>query len=263
MQDQYTGDIGDFGKYGLLRSLTSPQTGTPPRLGIVWYLTPGENHSPDGQHTAYLQLEERNRNRFTACDEELYLTLRDLVDTGNRSVNAVQESGILPEETLYHGETLALQNPERSREKTVREAQREKRESWNQAALEKTKDCGLIFLDPDNGLETASAGPNTARGAKYAFHTELESYLSRGQSLMIHHHLSRRSKSLQQVHRKQREIYEKLGRRAFIMRYHRGSHRGTPRAFIMIPQDRHRREFLERTRQMLTGPWGRHFTMIG
>ena len=259
MQDRYTGDIGDFGKYGLLRSLTSPETGNPPRLGIVWYLTPDENQSPDGQHTGYLHLEERKRQSFTVCDEELYLALQELVNTGNRSVNAVQESGILPEETLYHSETLALQNPERNRGKTVRDAQREKRESWNQTALEKTKDCGLVFLDPDNGLETANAGPNTARGAKYAFHTELESYLSRGQSLMIYHHLNRKSKSLQQVHRKQREIYEKLGRRAFIMRYHRGS----PRAFILIPQEKHRREILARTRQMLTGPWGRHFTMIG
>ena len=266
MQDRYTGDIGDFGKYGLLRSLTSPETGDPPRLGIVWYLTPGENQSPDGQHTGYLHLEERKRQHFTACDEELYLALQGLVDTGNRSVNAVQESGILPEETLYHSETLALNNPKRNRGKTVREAQREKREkreSWNQAALEKTKGCDIVFLDPDNGLETASAGPNTPLGAKYAFHTELESYLNRGQSLVIHHHLSRRSKSLQQVHRKQRGIYEKLGRRAFIMRYHRGSHRGSPRAFILIPQDGHRREILERTRQMLNGPWGRHFTMIG
>ena len=117
MQDRYTGDIGDFGKYGLLRSLTSPETGSPPRLGIVWYLTPDENQSPDGQHTGYLHLEERKRQHFTACDEELYLALQGLVDTGNRSVNAVQESGILPSETLYHSETLALNNPKRSRER--------------------------------------------------------------------------------------------------------------------------------------------------
>ena len=78
MQDQYTGDIGDFGKYGLLRSLTSPETGNPLRLGVVWYLTQGENHSPDGQQTGYLHLEERRRERFTACDEELYLALREL-----------------------------------------------------------------------------------------------------------------------------------------------------------------------------------------
>ena len=259
MQDQYTGDIGDFGKYGLLRSLTSPETGNPPRLGVVWYLTPGENHSPDGQHTGYLHLEERNRNRFTACDEELYLALRELINTGNRSVNAVQESGILPRETVYHGETLTLKKPERNRGKTTRQAQRERRESWNQAALETTKDCDVVFLDPDNGLETASTGPHTAKGVKYAFHAELEPYLSRGQSLVIYHHLNRRSKSLQQVHRRQREIYEKMGRRAFAMRYHRGS----PRAFILIPQDRHRREFMERTRRMLTGPWSQHFTMIG
>ena len=39
MQNRYTGDIGDFGKYGLLRALCSP-VGEIQRLqlGVVWYL---------------------------------------------------------------------------------------------------------------------------------------------------------------------------------------------------------------------------------
>ena len=76
---------------------------------------------------------------------------------------------------------------------------------------------------------------------------------------MVHHRLNRGSKSVHQVHGKQREIYERLGRRAFAMRYHRGS----PQAFILIPQGRGRREFMERVRRMLAGPWSRHFSMMG
>ena len=38
MQDRYVGDIGDFGKYGLLRALC----GRDLYLGVVWYLIPDE-----------------------------------------------------------------------------------------------------------------------------------------------------------------------------------------------------------------------------
>ena len=37
MQDRYFGDVGDFGKYGLLRALSGTYPGAAPlRLGIVW-----------------------------------------------------------------------------------------------------------------------------------------------------------------------------------------------------------------------------------
>ena len=54
MQDRYTGDIGDFGKLGLLRQLTS--TGL--SIGVNWYRTPDETHNSDGLHIDYLQKEE-------------------------------------------------------------------------------------------------------------------------------------------------------------------------------------------------------------
>ncbi len=44
MQDRYTADIGDFGKYGLLRALCSPvDDGSNAWLGLVWYLVPDES----------------------------------------------------------------------------------------------------------------------------------------------------------------------------------------------------------------------------
>ncbi|MGN1144419.1 MAG: hypothetical protein ACI4SU_07600 [Anaerovoracaceae bacterium] len=46
MQNRYTGDIGDFGKLGLLRQLS----GAGFSIGVNWYLTPDESHNGDGRH---------------------------------------------------------------------------------------------------------------------------------------------------------------------------------------------------------------------
>ena len=71
MQNRYTGDIGDFGKLGLLRVLQSAGLS----IGLNWYLTPDETHNGDGRHVSYLGLQE-----FRACDEGLWLALRAIVE---------------------------------------------------------------------------------------------------------------------------------------------------------------------------------------
>ena len=49
MQNRYAGDVGDFGKLGLLRGLTSSQLD----IGVNWYLTPDESHNANGKHIGY------------------------------------------------------------------------------------------------------------------------------------------------------------------------------------------------------------------
>ena len=44
VQDRYVGDVGDFGKYGLLRALCGGDL----TLGVVWYLYPDEEANNDG-----------------------------------------------------------------------------------------------------------------------------------------------------------------------------------------------------------------------
>lgn len=58
MQNRFAGDIGDYGKYGLLRALAK----LPLRLGVIWYLTPDGDSG--GNRTGYLQMPER----FRSCD---------------------------------------------------------------------------------------------------------------------------------------------------------------------------------------------------
>ena len=79
MQNRYTGDIGDFGKLGLLRQLS--QTGL--SIGVNWYLTPDETHNGDGRHIGYLK-----NDAFRICDEQLWSALGQIVDSGKRKVSA-------------------------------------------------------------------------------------------------------------------------------------------------------------------------------
>ena len=70
MQNRYAGDIGDFGKLGLLRQLR--KTGL--SVGVNWYLTPDETHNGDGRHVGYLE-----NNVFRSCDEQMWSALGEIV----------------------------------------------------------------------------------------------------------------------------------------------------------------------------------------
>ena len=80
MQNRYAGDIGDYGKLGLLRSLS--RTGL--RIGVNWYLTPDEDHNGDGRHTAYLR-----DDSYRSFDEDLWRKLREIANSDQRSVAAL------------------------------------------------------------------------------------------------------------------------------------------------------------------------------
>jgi len=49
MQDRYVGDIGDYLKLSILRTLSPGY-----RLGVAWWLFPDEAHNGDGRHVDYL-----------------------------------------------------------------------------------------------------------------------------------------------------------------------------------------------------------------
>ena len=96
MQDRYVGDLGDFGKFGLLRTLCGTGNSQKESLGVLWYMTPGENHNSDSKHTSYLSPTARNQKQFRACDPELYDELARIVHSGQKSVQEARGGGILP-----------------------------------------------------------------------------------------------------------------------------------------------------------------------
>ena len=75
MQDRYVGDVGDFGKFGLLRSLCrGDEHCAALRLGMLWYRFDGEDTAAphDGRHTDYLSAPSRNERLLRRCDHGLF-----------------------------------------------------------------------------------------------------------------------------------------------------------------------------------------------
>ena len=213
MQNQYVGDIGDFGKYGLLREIfgrpEEPESGCGLRLGVAWYLNEGKKGS-GGNLTDYPNLRE--------CDPYLYDGLKHLIESGNRTVAEVERSRILPNDTAYH-KVLFSSNT---------------RTKWFKDTLKETECADVVFVDPDNGV----ASENTPLGSRqHVLPYELDRFFERGQSLVIYHHLAR-TDALTQIN----GLSERL-RGELNLSYSPSAlwyHRGTARAYLIVPHERHR-----------------------
>ena len=142
MQDKYAGDIGDFGKFILLRQI-SRMGSSQLRLGINWYLTDRTEHkSNDGRHVDYLQ----NKSEYRDCDPILYNKLRQIV-SNSRSVRALERSQILSEGTVFYSEPTPFRSTNFSDRVTYRD-------KWFEKSLEQLRPVQILFLDPDNGIQT-------------------------------------------------------------------------------------------------------------
>ncbi len=172
MQDRYAGDVGDYGKIGLLKCLNKHEFD----IGVNWYLvsTPDMEKNPDGtlkQNDGRYMIPES----IQKCDPTLAKTLTKIAKSGNRSVFAIQKANLIPN-AVYYDERLTV----------------ETRSEWHKKALERFKDCNLVFLDPDNGLLVQSVSKRCAKSIKYAFYEEVKDYLDAGKSVVVYNHRSRK-----------------------------------------------------------------------
>lgn len=255
MQDRYVGDIGDFGKYGLLRQLVGRFDDLPSlALGVIWYKVPDESHNNDGTKIHYLTPSNRNARTFEACDPELYGKLRALVTNGRRSLRDVERNGILPTGTKFYSDALAFRDSPNTRPGRIAH-----RDGWVAYALRVTVGCDVVFVDPDNGLQCASVEPHARLGPKYACYEELLPIIDRGQTLIAYHHTARYAPVETQV-RDRIRAFKHLRSQISVtaVRFRRGS----SRTFLIVPASAHRQVIGRRIDALLATPWRQHFELI-
>ena len=262
MQNKYVGDVGDFGKYGLLRRITGQTTLMQPdiRLGVHWYLTP-DDQGPDGRHIDYLE----NRSTFRICDELLYESLRELVvQKRARSVSAIETSGLLPLVTSYYSQCLTYDDLPWKGPKTAEE-RRERRTSWMKEAVEGLCGAEVIFFDPDNGIEMDVNKKHCALAPKYTFEDEIALFLIKSKTVIVYQHLGRPKggidaylrKSLEQLHEK---VAWSLTQRPCSCIFKCWGNR----AFIILPAGKMGGVVIERASSMMADEhWSKHFRGIG
>ena len=243
MQDRYVGDVGDFGKYGLLRALCGLKDRARPflSLGVVWYLTIpdelGETHLNDGKHVGYLRRNGKNDRTYRVCDEELCDKLALIVNQNKRKVSAIQAAGILPRGTVYVDEVVR-NNGRPGKATTINQGRLLQREAWLKLAYMRTARKDTVFLDPDNGLASDRVNPCSRKETKYVFLDDLEPYINRKQSLIIYHHTSRQGTTQQQANKwkgRLRSRYPQI-KTIWALVYRRGS----SRTFFIIPSKSHK-----------------------
>ena len=176
MQDRYAGDIGDYGKIGLLKMLQEHGLS----VAVNWYRVDpleverkadGSFKQDDGK---YLIPED-----LKVCDRDLADSLVRISKSNNRSVEALEQENVISGAIFYH-ELMTVEN----------------RDEWHKHAMEKLEGTDIVFVDPDNGMLVKSVGKKSARSVKYTFYEEVWDYFQRGQSVLIYNHRSRKPENV-------------------------------------------------------------------
>lgn len=180
MQDRYSADIGDFGKFQMLRYLF---TNTRYSLAQVWFLYPDESHNNDGMYVNYFQ-------KVEGFDKELEASFKNIIKE-NRSVKALENANLL-KNIKYFNDII-------EKDKDL-----EFRKNWFKKALNFSKNSDFIFTDSDNGIATKCQKvnktmeilkydkfKNRSKSGKYIFLDEIKDLYENSQCLVVYHHLNR------------------------------------------------------------------------
>lgn len=256
MQDRYAFDVGDFGKFGLLRHLMGwPESNNARfQLGVLWYFADVPSLGNDGRHIAYLEHDRDTPTSVAArsyrvCDPTLYDTFRRLLRNGAaRRILNLEQSGILPQTTIFVGDRV-LNGMGRS--------------DWFERCAQKIAGRTLVFCDPDNGIAWPGQIDYVRGSEKHILPGEVEKLYNQGASLVIYHHLNRKTSHEAQIQDQIARLQRLLprARRIWGARLRRGS----SRVFLVIPQSHDEAVLHERMQSFNSGPWtGQgHFSVQG
>ena len=108
--------------------------------------------------------------KYREYDSELFDKLHRLViQEKDRRIERIESTGLFKSE--YFSEPITTN-----------------RASWHADALEQTKNTEVVFLDPDDGLETPRKHETNKATKKHVKWSELKDYYSRGQNVILYQH---------------------------------------------------------------------------
>lgn len=231
MKNQYVGDVGDYGKYAMLRFFALKGIS----VGVNWYLTKNDD-SNDGKHITYLEKQE-----YREYCPEVFDGMKRIIESGNRNVSEVEKLCLIPE-AVYYNDVLYTNDYSWDERKAIRDR-------WHRKAMEVLSSTELVFADPDNG--TIGVKSKTSKDAeKYALQREITDYYDRGQNVVYYCHKARRNE--QQWGEKKNEMLKFLpDAQILVLTFHRG----TQRSYIFVVHPNSYKRYRELINEFVTQYW--------
>ena len=231
MQDRYAGDVGDYGKFALLRAMEAQAL----KFGVNWYLAktlPSEIHD-DGKY--------RIPSQYEKLDPGLSAALNKVFNLGEaRSVQALEKAHLIASDLFVN-------------EEVPRET--DQREVWHQKALTKLADCDIVFLDPDNGLNVKSVKPGSPKSPKYVWLREVSDYIASEKSVIFYNHRPRKKVEAYIAEHAARFAADPVlcGKQFCVVTFPR---RTTRDYFIISASQAHEENICKAIQNLLEGPFG-------
>ena len=236
MKNQYVGDIGDYGKYGLLRFLAKRRI----KIGVNWYLTDNDGSS-DGRFTNYLKNTSDRK-----YDPELFDELEKIAFRSDKTVQMIEDAGLIPGAVFFN---CFLRS--RSLEVSLRE---ERRRRWFDNSSSLLKEAELIFADPDNGLSYRKTARNKD-SEKFVLPFEISEYYNQGHNVVYYCHKGRRKQEAWEKAKTEIRDYVQDAQILAVT-----FHRGTQRSYIFIVHPTDYQTYKQLITEFLLTEWGNLFT---
>ena len=235
MKNQYFGDVGDYGKYGLLRYLANNGI----KIAVNWYLTPDDS-SNDGKHITYLE-----KNDMQRYDTELFMVLKEMIRAGQRDVLSFEKRDMIPS-AVYYNQLLHVDGDSRAEKRAFRTR-------WHQEALRACEKADLVFLDPDNGA--CEKEPESAKDSiKYCYADEIADYYTSGKNVV--YYCSKGRRTYEQWENTKELMKRKIpNAKLAIITFHKG----TQRSYIFVLHQNDFRKYMELIKKFLR-QWPKIFT---
>ena len=239
MRHVYVGDVGDFGKFGLLRALLRGPRSC--KLGVAWYLMDEAEQNNDGKHDAYLCVGTEDANAsYRDCDPPLYDRLKQIRSGDQLDIAMLENGSVLPDGTLFSKEAIPVN------------ATKSLRSEWHLRSIDSLNSCDIVFVDPDNGIKWKDPGPSSVWSHKHVYWSEILDYLDAGKSVVAYHHLNRSGSHAEQIQSCLATL-DANGHPSWGVRYRRG----TSRVFFVIANQKHR-ESLKDNVLAFSESWSAH-----
>ena len=236
MKNQYVGDIGDYGKYGLLRFLAKNGI----KIGINWYLTENDGSS-DGKFIYYL-----NKPAEGKYDPELFNSLGKIAFHPDKTVEMIESAGIIPGAEFYNV-LLRSKCLELEKRKTARCL-------WFNNSILLLNEVELIFADPDNGISYRK-NMKTKDSEKYILPEEVYKYYKSGKNVVFYCHKGRRG---EEAWDKAKSGIGKYINDAYVLAI--TYHRGTQRSYIFVLHQECFQKYEKLLKEFVGSAWGKIFS---